>query len=50
MRCRSCDSVDASWVEHWGEYYCEECVNEIYDSLSEFDDLEDVLEEIYIDD
>jgi hypothetical protein len=53
MRCRSCDSPYASWQAQWEEYYCEECLDEIYDALSEYDeDLDelDIIKELYYDD
>lgn len=51
MRCRSCDSPLAKWVETWEDYYCQECLDAIYDSLDEFEDFEDIseLEEMYWD-
>lgn len=44
MRCRSCDSPYASWQAQWEEYYCEECLQEIYETLEE-DDLEEMLQD-----
>ena len=51
MRCRSCNSPSAKWVESWEDYYCDECLEAIYDSLDEFDEEElDLIKEIYWDD
>ena len=49
MRCRSCDSPRASWQTQWEEYYCAECLEEIYETLEE-DEEDTILEEIYYDD
>jgi len=38
MRCRSCDSIEAKWVESWEDYYCQECLDAIYDTLEEYDE------------
>ena len=46
MRCRACDSLDATYQQQWEEWYCRECLEEIYDTLSEFED-DDFLEEFY---
>ena len=44
LRCRSCDSPSAKWVESWEDYYCQECLDAIYDSLDEFEDFEEISE------
>ncbi len=50
MRCKSCDSLEGKWQRQWDEYYCQECVDAIYDSLDEFDEEElGMLEELYWD-
>ncbi len=52
MRCRACDSPHASFQKQWEEWYCEECLDEIYDSLTEFEDEEEVelIRELYFND
>ena len=52
MRCRACNSPKATWQAQWEEYYCQECLDEIYDSLTEFEDEEELefIKEIYFDD
>lgn len=51
MRCRACNSPHATFQRQWEEWYCEECLDEIYDSLSEFDEEEvDLIREIYYND
>ena len=46
MRCRSCDSSEAKWVEAWEEYYCQECLDAIYDTLDEYDEILDDYEHL----
>ncbi len=53
IRCRCCDSPEAKWVRAWEDYYCDECLDSIYDSLGEFEEEEDTLDsirEMYYDD
>lgn len=42
MRCRSCDSPDAHYINHWDDWYCDECLDSIMDTLDEYDPLEDL--------
>jgi hypothetical protein len=41
MRCKACNSPDAKLNRAWGEYYCEECSDSIYDSLEDFEELDE---------
>jgi NMD protein affecting ribosome stability and mRNA decay len=50
MRCHSCNSPDGKWVESWEDYYCEECLDAIYESLELFVEDEEWLEEMFSDD
>ena len=43
MRCRCCNSVEANWISYYDEYYCDECLEVIEDTVQE--DFEDVLED-----
>ncbi len=43
MRCKACNSLDAVWDGH--DYYCEECLEVISETLEDFDGLN--LEEFY---
>jgi NMD protein affecting ribosome stability and mRNA decay len=50
MRCHSCNSPDGKWVESWEDYYCDECLDAIYESLEVFDEEEEFLKEMFCDD
>jgi len=50
MRCHSCNSPDGKWVESWEDYYCDECLDAIYESLEVFDEEEEFLKEMFWDD
>jgi uncharacterized Zn ribbon protein len=45
MRCKACNSEEAVWDGH--DYYCEECLEAIDETLSEFDlfELEEFIHE-----
>ncbi len=43
MRCRCCNSPDAHYIRYYDEYYCNECLDVIEETIAEdsFDDLEE---------
>lgn len=47
MHCRCCDSMDARRIDYYEEWYCDECLEVIEDTLNEYEDLEDTVDGLY---
>ena len=47
MHCRCCDSMEAHFIHHYEEWYRDECLEAIEDTLNEYEDLEDMVDGLY---
>ena len=45
MRCYCCNSPEANWIHCYDEWYCDECLNSIDETIQEWEeDLDDLVE------